>query len=342
MVLEYLMALEEYFWAIGFFIGLFLLMLIFRVVVYQMFRRVSKKTKFKIDDMVISFLNGIGWPFYAYLSLYIVSKFLQIPLLVNQILDTLFILFIGYYLGKGIAKLSKYVIRKKVKKSDDPSGESMINVFSFLIQLIIWLIVLLMALANLGVEITPLIMSMGVGGIAIALALQSILGDLFAAFAMYFDKPFVEGDFIIVGNDMGVVKKIGIKTTRIQTLSGQELSMSNSELTNARINNYKRMEERRVVFKFGVTYDTKTEKLEKAKQIVAEVIKNVKGARLDRVHFFNFGDFSLNFEVVYYVNTNDYNKYMDVQEEINLGIKREFEKNKIKFAYPTQTIFMEK
>ena len=342
MVLEYLMALEEYFWAIGFFIGLFLLMLIFRVVVYQMFRRVSKKTKFKIDDMVISFLNGIGWPFYAYLSLYIVSKFLQIPLLVNQILDTLFILFIGYYLGKGIAKLSKYVIRKKVKKSDDPSGESMINVFSFLIQLIIWLIVLLMALANLGVEITPLIMSLGVGGIAIALALQSILGDLFAAFAMYFDKPFVEGDFIIVGNDMGVVKKIGIKTTRIQTLSGQELSMSNSELTNARINNYKRMEERRVVFKFGVTYDTKTEKLEKAKQIVAEVIKNVKGARLDRVHFFNFGDFSLNFEVVYYVNTNDYNKYMDVQEEINLGIKREFEKNKIKFAYPTQTIFMEK
>jgi small-conductance mechanosensitive channel len=342
MVLEYLMALEEYFWAIGLFIGLFLLMLVFRVVVYQMFKRASEKTKFKLDDMIISFLDGIGWPFYAYLSLYVVSKFIEIPLLVNQILDTLFILFIGYYLGKAIAKVVKYVIKKKVKKDGDPSGESMIKVFSFLIQIIIWLIVLLMALANLGVEITPLIMSLGVGGIAIALALQSILGDLFAAFAMYFDKPFVEGDFIIIGNDMGVVKNIGIKTTRIQTLSGQELSISNSELTNARVNNYKRMEERRVVFKFGVTYDTKTEKLEKAKQIVTEVVKNVKDARLDRVHFFNFGDFSLNFEVVYYVNTNDYNKYMDVQEQINLGIKREFEKEKIEFAYPTQTVYLEK
>ncbi len=342
MVLEYLIGLKEYFWAIGVVVALFLLMLIFRVVIYQMFKRASKKTKFKIDDMIISFFNGIGWPFYAYLSLYIVSKFLEIPILVNQILDTLFILFMGYYLGKGIAKLSKYVIRKKVKKSEDPSGESMINVFSFLIQLVIWLIVLLMALANLGVEITPLIMSLGVGGIAIALALQSILGDLFAAFAMYFDKPFVEGDFIIVGKDMGVVKNIGIKTTRIQTLSGQELSISNSELTNARVNNYKRMKERRVVFKFGVIYSTKTEKLEKAKQIVAEVIKNVKGARLDRVHFLNFGDFSLNFEVVYYLNTNDYNKYMDAQEEINLGIKREFEKEKIEFAYPTQKVYLEK
>jgi len=342
MVFENLLELKEYLWAIGVFIALFLVMLFFRLIVFRLFNKAAKKTKFKFDDMIISFLNGIGWPFYAYISLYIVSKFIEIPSLVSQILDTLLILFIGFYFGRGVAKLIQYIIRKHVKKGDDPGGESMIKVFSFLIQLAIWLVVFLMALANLGVEVTPLIASLGVGGIAIALALQSILGDLFAAFAMYFDKPFVEGDFIIVGNEMGVVKNIGIKTTRIQALGGQEISISNSELTNSRINNYKRMEKRRIVFGFGVVYQTSSQKLEKAKEIVGNVIKEINGAKLDRVHFKEFGDFSLNFEVVYYVDTNDYNKYMDVQEAINLGIKREFEKHKIEFAFPTQSIYLEK
>ena len=141
---------------------------------------------------------------------------------------------------------------------------------------------------------------------------------------------------------MGVVKHIGIKTTRIDALGGQEISISNSELTNSRINNYKRMEKRRVVFDFGVLYSTPTEKLENINEIVKKIMGSTKGAELDRVHFKEFGDFSLNYEVVYYVDTNDYNKYMDVQEKINLGIKKEFEKNKIEFAYPTQSIYLEK
>jgi len=199
-----------------------------------------------------------------------------------------------------------------------------------------------MVLTNLGIEITPLIASLGVGGIAIAIALQSVLSDLFSAFAIYFDKPFKEGDFIIVGNDMGTVQRIGIKTTRIKSLQGQELIVSNSELTSTRVNNYQRMEERRIVFNFGVEYSTSLSKLKKINKIVEKIFKEVNGARLDRVHFHQFGDFSLNYEVVYYVKSPEYAKYMDVQQEINFKLKEYFEKERIVFAFPTQTLFVEK
>jgi small-conductance mechanosensitive channel len=165
---------------------------------------------------------------------------------------------------------------------------------------------------------------------------------LFAAFIIYFDKPFKEDDFIIIGNDMGVVKEIGLKSTRIQALGGQELVMSNTELVNSRINNYKQMKKRRVVFGFGVKYDTGEAKLKKIKSIVTKIFKSVKDVDFDRVHFKEFGDFSLNYEVVYYVDKSDYNIYMDKQEEINMKIYSEFEKAGIDFAFPTQTIRIQK
>jgi small-conductance mechanosensitive channel len=165
---------------------------------------------------------------------------------------------------------------------------------------------------------------------------------LFSAFTIYFDKPFKEGDFIIIGNDMGVVKKIGVKSTRIQTLEGQELVVSNTELTSTRVNNYGKMQKRRVVMNFGVEYSTPTKKLEKIDKIVEKIINKMKDVDLDRVHFKEFGDFSLNYEMVFYINTGDYNKYMDIREKINLDLKREFEKEGIVFAFPTQTIFLEK
>ena len=131
MVFEDLLSLKEYYWAIGVFIALFLVMLVFRLIVFRMFSKASKKTKFKYDDMAVNFLNGIGWPFYAYISLYIVSKFIEIPELVSKILDTLLILFIGYYLGRAISKLVLYLIRSHMKKKEDPGGESMVKIFSF-------------------------------------------------------------------------------------------------------------------------------------------------------------------------------------------------------------------
>ena len=183
---------------------------------------------------------------------------------------------------------------------------------------------------------------LGIGGIAIAFALQNILSDIFASFSIYFDKPFKVDDFIIIGDDKGVVKKIGIKSTRIQTLQGEELVISNKELTESRVHNYKKMERRRIVFVFGVTYETPTEKVKKIPSIIKDIIEKTELADIDRVHFKEFADFSLNFEVVYYLKTSDYAEYMDTQQEINLAMKEHFEKEQIEFAYPTQTVFVHK
>ncbi len=330
---------------LGFFIGLFLLFVIFDKIIVGILKRASRRTKFEWDDAIINFIGGIGWPFYMYVGLYIASRKLFLSKLIDRIFYVVLVLFVGFYAAKGLVEIiecfKKRYIRKG-KQEEKLENSSMINVLAFITKFVVWIVLFLFVLSNLDVEITPLIASLGVGGVAIALALQEVLKDLFSAFAIYFDKPFKEGDFIIIGEDMGVVKKIGIKTTRIETLQGQELVVSNSELTNTRINNYKQMQKRRIVFGFGVTYNTNSKKMKKINDIVKKIFKKVNGADLDRCHFKEFGDFSLNYEVVYYVETGDYNKYMDIQQEINFELKESFEKEKIEFAFPTQSIYLEK
>ncbi len=335
----------DYLTALWMFLGLFLIFTLFDFYLVYFLKKASKKTKTTWDDVLIDFIERIHWPFYIYLAFYIASLYLILPETFSNVLKYLLVIFIAYYAAQGLINISNQGFEeyKKIKKKkDEHASESMIGVMKFLIKLIVWSVALLMVLSNFGINITPLIAGLGVGGIAIGLALQNILGDLFSAFAIYFDKPFKEGDFIIIGNDMGVVKHIGIKTTRIQALGGQELIMSNSELTSTRINNYKKMNSRRVVFEFGVEYKTSVKQLKKIKKIVKKIIDDEKHTKLDRVHFKKFGDSSLIFEVVYYVDTNDYNVYMDVQEDINLKIKELIEKEGIDFAFPTQTIFLEK
>ncbi len=199
-----------------------------------------------------------------------------------------------------------------------------------------------LVLDNLGVNITTLVAGLGVGGIAIALAVQNILSDVFCSVAILVDKPFQVGDFIIVGDMMGTVEKIGIKTTRVRSLSGEQLVFSNADLVNSRIRNYKRMQERRVVFSFGVIYQTPADKLEHIPAMVKEIIESVDQARFDRTHFKQFGDSSLDFECVYYVLSRDYNLYMDIQQKINLELFTRFEKEGIEFAYPTRTLYISK
>jgi len=318
---------------------------VFDLFLVSIFKRASKKTKNKLDDLIVEFLLGIKWPFFVFIGLYLSLKTLVLPELIMKALDYLLIIFIAFYAGKGLVSVINHFVNKEVNKrenKEDPESTSMVKFFGTILKIAVWSVALLMVLGNFGIEITPLIAGLGIGGIAIAIALQSVLGDLFAAFAIYFDKPFKDGDFIIIGNDLGTIKHIGIKSTRIETLQGQELVVSNSELTNIRINNYKQMKKRRVVFTFGVEYSTPLTKLKKIDEIIKKVVKEVKHVELDRVHFKEFGDFSLNYEIVYYVDSPDYNKYMDVQEEINFKIKEAFEKEKIVFAFPTQTLFVEK
>jgi len=183
---------------------------------------------------------------------------------------------------------------------------------------------------------------LGIGGVAVALAAQAVLGDLFGYFVIFFDKPFEIGDFIIVGDKMGAVEQIGIKTTRLRAIGGEQLVFSNKDLTDSRVHNFKKMERRRVVFKLGVIYQTPSEKLKAIPQIVKSIIEKQNDATFDRGHFATYGDFSLDFEFVYYVTGADYTKYMDIQQAINMAIFETFEREKIEFAYPSQTLFVNK
>lgn len=224
----------------------------------------------------------------------------------------------------------------------DTSSATTITFLGLCARLILWLIVLLLILDNLGVNITGLVAGLGIGGIAVALAVQNILGDLLASLSIVLDKPFVIGDFVVVDSLSGTIEHVGLKTTRIRSLSGEQLIFSNNDLLKSRIRNYKRMQERRIVFSFGVVYQTPLEKLKIIKKIVTDIITAQENARLDRVHFKEYGDSSLNFEIVYFIAKPDFGLYMDVQEAINLEIFRRFQEESIEFAYPTQTLYIQK
>jgi len=333
--------LEQYLLALAIFILVIVFLKIFRYVILSRLKKIAAMTKTRFDDLLVDIFNRVGWPFYVLLSLYIALQFLTVPVFLKTALHYAIIVFITYYAVRGIQTLVDYstrrIIDKKLEEEKD-ADTSVIDLLSRFTKGILWLVAVLLILSNMGIDISALIAGLGIGGIAVAIALQSILGDIFASFSIYFDKPFMVGDFIIFGDDLGVVKKIGVKSTRIQALQGQEIVVSNKQLTDTIVHNYKKMEQRRVVFNFGVKYDTTLEKLKKIPGIVTGIISAIEMVRLDRVHFFKFGDFSLVFEVVYYVASGDYNKYMDVQQEINLAIKDSFEKEGIEMAYPTQTV----
>ncbi len=224
----------------------------------------------------------------------------------------------------------------------DASAVTTIKAIGFIGRLALFSVVLLLALDNMGFDVTTLIAGLGIVGIAIGLALQSVFGDLLASLSIVFDKPFIIGDFIVVGDIAGTVEDIGLETTRIRSLTGEQIVMSNSDLINSRLRNYKRMSERRVVFTLGVTYETPYEAVEAIPRILRDIVESQQQARLDRAHFASYGDFALIFEVVYYVLSPEYGIYMDIQQDINLAIHRKFEEEGIEFAYPTQTLFLDK
>ena len=233
------------------------------------------------------------------------------------------------------AGIRRYVAKRA---EAEPVSESGVTVMSLMGRAILWVFILLVILENIGVNVTTLIASLGVAGIAIGLATQNILGDLFAALSILLDKPFEVGHFIIVGEHLGTVEKIGLKTTRVRSLSGELLIFGNNDLLQSRIRNFTHFQERRVAFTFGVRYDTPAKKLKKIPDMVQHIIENMENTRFDRAHFKSFADFSLVFEVVYYVLNPDYRIYMDIQEKINMEIFEAFENEGIGFAFPTRTI----
>lgn len=225
------------------------------------------------------------------------------------------------------------------RRTTDGAGATTVAMLGFLGRLAVWALTALMILSNLGFDITALVASLGIGGIAVALAVQNILGDVFASVSIALDKPFVIGDFIIVGEMLGTVEYIGLKTTRLRSLGGEQLILSNADLLNSRIRNYKRMQRRRIVFSLTVVYQTPADQLEQIPRMIRQVIEAQDHATFDRAHFQSFGDSALVFEVVYYVESAEFNVYMDTQQAINLALFRHFEEHGIEFAYPTRTLY---
>ena len=242
-----------------------------------------------------------------------------------------------------VAGLGQFMaLRRERELVEDASAVAAMDIVSFLTRVGVWAIVFLLVLDNLGVNITALVAGLGVGGIAVALAAQNIISDLFASLSIVLDRPFVLGDFLVIDDFYGNVEKVGLKTTRVRSLSGEQLVFSNNDLLSSRIRNYGQMVERRIVFTIGVVYQTPYEKLAELPGIIKDIVDKQDSARFDRSHFQKFGDYSLNFETVYYVESSDYRLYMDIQQAVNLEIFRRFAEEGIEFAYPTQTLFVER
>jgi small-conductance mechanosensitive channel len=215
-----------------------------------------------------------------------------------------------------------------------------VSVIQFIVRVGVWTLALLLIFENLGINVTALVAGLGIGGIAVALAAQNILGDLFSSLAIVLDRPFEVGDFIVFGQQSGTVERIGIKTTRLRSLSGEQIVCANSDLLGSRIHNFKRMAERRVVFRLSPAYETPIDKLEQIPAQIEEIIEDQSLTRFERAHFLGFGDSALIFEVVYWVLTPDHNSYMDIHQAVNFAIMRKFQEKKVEFAYPTQTLYV--
>ena len=313
---------------------------------YLLMRQLKKQARLSealLWDVMLAVVKQTKWLFIFTLSLFIGTLAVEMPAKPQAFVNSVVIISLLIQVGLW-STVAMYVAIEGYRQAQlekDPASVTTLNVLNFVARVAIWAIVLLLVLDNLGINITTLVAGLGVGGIAIALAVQAVLGDLFASLAIVLDKPFVVGDFLIIGDLLGSVEYVGLKTTRLRSLSGEQLVFSNADLLNSRIRNYGRMFERRVSFDLGVTYQTPREKLKKIPEIIREAVEKQADTRFDRSHFKEYGNFSLNFESVYYVMGPDYNKYMDIQQAINLHIHEYFEQEGIEFAYPTQTLFVQ-
>lgn len=227
------------------------------------------------------------------------------------------------------------------QKATNPASATHLAMAGMVARILLWTVSALILLDNFGINISALVASLGIGGIAVALAAQNILGDLFSSVSIALDKPFVLGDYIVLGDYMGTVEHVGMKTTRLRSLGGEQIVISNTELLKNRIRNYKRMQERRILFEFGIAYETEIAMVEKIPQMIRAIIAlNEPDVRFDRAHFKGYGDSALQFEVVYFVLSPEYNQYMDIQQRINLALLRLFKAEGVEFAYPTRTLYI--
>lgn len=304
-------------------------------------QHLTRRTRTGVDDMVLEVLAGTSRWLILLAAVMIGASLLDVGEEWNGRVGHLWFVALALQLGLwGTRAVSVAVRRYEGRHHPEAAGRLSASaaLLSWFLRTVLWAVILLAVLSNLGVNITAFVASLGVGGVAIALAVQNILGDLFASLAIAVDKPFEVGDFIGAPIGQGTVEYVGLKTTHIRSLSGEQLIVSNTELLKQPLKNFKRMQERRISFRFGITYATPAEKVEGVPALVRRLIEADDKLRFGRAHFAAFGDSSLDFEVVYFVRDADYDTYMDAQQSLNLRLLKEFAAAGIQFAFPTRTV----
>ena len=335
--------LLKYIIAIGIFVAGLIIVTIFKKIVLSRLKKWAEKTTTTLDDFIIIGIKKSIVPILYYGSLYLAINTLVLLPEVKSVVNYISIIVLTFFGIRLITSTLDYSITSYTSHEDKNEHRvKQLKSLSTIARFLVWGVGLIFLLDNLGVNISTVVAGLGIGGIAVALAAQAVLKDLFSYFVIFFDRPFELGDFIVVDDKVGTIEHIGIKTTRIRALSGEQVVMSNTDLTGSRIHNYKKLQRRRVVFPLGVIYQTPAEKLKLIPDLVKQIIVENPDTEFDRGHFKNFGDFSLNFEFVYYVLSADYTTYMNIQQNINMEIFEKFEENGIGFAYPSQTLFLNK
>ena len=327
--------------ALGIAAGVTLALYVVKKVVVHHLRILAARTETRLDDIAVEALEATRLTVMAIMGLYVGSTFLALPPAVDLFARRAAIVVGLVQMALwGNAALRGWLKQYYENRATEPGRATSAAAVGFILRMVLWVVVFLMILDNLGVNITTLVASLGIGGIAVALAVQNILGDLFASLSIVLDKPFVIGDFVIVDKYLGTVEYVGLKTTRIRSLGGEQLIFSNADLLKSRLQNMTRMNRRRVAFSIGVTYDTPRDKLAAIPPMLTEIVKAQPDVSFDRAHFQGIGPASMNFEVVYWVESPDYVRFMDIQQEVLLRIVDGLKEREVCLAYPTQVLHM--
>lgn len=293
------------------------------------------------DDFIVRQMQRSIIPLLYYGVFFGAVQYLNLHPKAARVIDVASLLYLTFIVVRLITDILRFMLMQYLSRQENGAEkQKQVRGVMVIVSIVIWVVGAVFLLDNWGFDVTTIITGLGIGGIAIALATQHILGDLFSYFVILFDRPFEVGDFIIVGDKIGGIEYIGIKTTRIRSLTGEQLVCSNTDLTNSRIHNYKRMERRRIVFRVKVTFQTPAGVLARVGDMMKEIIDGIEHITFDRAHMAAIGDYGPEFECVYYVASSDYLLYMDVQQQINLRLMERFEQAGIRFAHPTQTLFL--
>ena len=328
--------------ALGIAVAVFLGLLLVRQLVGRRLGRLAKRTATGIDDFLVALTRRTQPLLIAVVSLYLGSLYLSLARGPARTLKAVaqVAVFLQAGLWAGVA-IDFWMARQRRRLESDSTSLVFSGVLRFIAKLSLWSVLILMALDNLGVDVTALVAGLGIGGVAVALALQNVLGDLLAALSIALDKPFVIGDNITVDSVTGVVESVGLKTTRLRSVNGEQVILANGDLLKSRIRNWKRMAERRVVLSFGVPYRTPAATIERIPPLIRSLVEAQDLTRFERAHFKGFGASALDFEAVYWVLSPEVGAYMDRQQAVNLALLRALEREGIELACPAQMVVVQ-